>query len=654
MSKYIFDIESNGLLQEATKMWCICFKNIDTEVNHIFLEGDLKWQELLNEATLVAGHNLVGFDLMLLEKLFGYTLPKTCKVRDTLTMSQVLNYKRFGNDGHSLDAWGKHLGKFKQVHEDWSKFSLEMLSRCQSDVELNYSVYKILLVEFEAIYQKNPQISVYLKSEQAVTRWVTRANLSGWPFAYEKAMDLYDILETEVQRAHSQISGILGIKCVAVDKKKGIVEVKKPRWVKTGFYDQHTANWFGADVCSGLEGEERRVEGPYCRVTFEPLSLDSVYDIKLFLYRHGWEPTEWNYKTDPLTHRRVQTTPKIVEEDLKYLGEQGQLYAEYMIVRSRHAILKSWIEDACITLESGEKIKVLEYEDLDLGRLSEYDIRLHGDCFTIGTPSFRSRHRIIANVPVGEINKDGTPVSIYGAEMRALFKCLPGYKIIGCDSVGNQARALAYYLESDEYTDILLNHDIHSYNAEVATSALKEMKVNHIVTRADAKKLLYATMFGGSGAKLWLIMFGHRDQTQGNQFKNEFIKSIPGFKSLVDKLENIYGKTRTFGEGYIYSIAGNRIYVDSFHKLLVYLLQATEKITCSAALMLAAERLEEAKIEYIPLIYYHDEYDFMVKEKDIEKAIEISEKSFDDGARLFNITIMSGKAKTGANWLETH
>ena len=667
MTKYVIDCETDGLLMEATRMHLLCAHELDSGIDYIFLGNDLRWMELFDKAELLIGHNIVGFDLFIWEKLFDYHLPKTCRVRDSLTMSQVLNYKRFGNKGHSIEAWGEYFNKPKKAHEDWTQFSPEMLERCQGDVAICKMAHDKLSEEFNELYKKNPQISGYLKAEQAVTRWVTRANLSGWPFAYEKAMDLYDILETEVQRAHSQISGILGIKCVAVDKKKGIAEVKKPRWVKTGFYDQHTANWFGVDICSGLEGEERLVEGPYCRVTFEPLSLDSVYDVKLFLYRHGWEPTEWNYKTDPITHRRVQTTPKIVEEDLKYLGEQGKLYAEYMIVRSRHAILKSWIEDACIVTPGedikvgdknirvlGSRIKVLEYEDLDLGKLNEYDIRLHGSCFTIGTPSMRARHQIIANVPVGEQNKDGTPVSIYGKEMRALFKCLPGYKIIGADSAGNQARGLAYYLNSEEYTYILLNEDTHNHNANVATAALKTMGIDYTVTRAQAKKILYAFLFGASGAKLWLIIFGNRDQTQGNKFKTEFIKAVPGFKALIDKLENTYGKTRTYGEGYIYSLAGNRIYCDSFHKLLVYLLQACEKVTCSTSLMLTAERLEKAKIEYIPLLMYHDELDFMVKEEDVEEAVKISLGAFVDGPKMYGIEIMSGTAKVGDSWLDVH
>ena len=69
----------------------------------------------MEEASLLIGHNILGFDLPALEKLFGWTLPKTVNLHDTLIMSQVQNYKRFGNDGHSLRRWGEFFGFPKET-----------------------------------------------------------------------------------------------------------------------------------------------------------------------------------------------------------------------------------------------------------------------------------------------------------------------------------------------------------------------------------------------------------------------------------------------------------------------------------------------------------------------------------------------------------
>jgi DNA polymerase-1 len=630
MSRWVFDIETDGLLVQVTRMWILAAFNLDTRKMHYWTIDDLGWQEVFNEATLVVGHNIVGFDLLVLEKLFGYKLPKNCKVHDTLIMSQILDYRRFGSEGHSLAVWGQALNFPKHDFNDWSKLSPQMIEYCLQDVKLGVRVYEELLEEFITLAEKAPQIKHYMKAEHAVAMWAGKANLHGWPFDLNAAKELYTNLEASMQKAYDALNEKLGTKTVAVDKVKGIVETKSPKWTKAGFYDVHTARWFNIDPCSGYEGEERLVAGEYCRVEFQPLSLDSVADVKTFLYRYGWVPTEWNYKPDPTTGKKVKTSPKVTEDSLEFLGGDGKLYTEFLTAKSRFGILKTWIEN---TDENG---------------------MLHGDCMTIGTPSMRTRHSIIVNVPSAD--------SPWGKEMRQLFSTKPGWKVIGCDSAGNQARGLAHYLGDQKFIDTLINGDIHQYNADILTAVVQEigraMKrpdlAEYVVKRPQAKRILYAFLFGASGAKLWSYIFGTLDETYGKKLKNGFLKAVPGFKALLEKLENIYGKTSQNGDGYIPSIAGNRIYVDSFHKLLVYLLQSCEKATCSAAVMLTMERLEAANIPYIPLIMMHDEEDFMVPEEHAEEAAKIGKQAFIDGPKLFGIQIMDGDAKIGNNWYEVH
>jgi hypothetical protein len=622
MSKYVFDIETDGLLDTCTRCWIIHTYNILTGERQTWLEGDLGWQKVFNNSKQLIGHNIIGYDFEALLKIFDYKLPKTVKVSDTLLISQILNYKRFGNDGHSLAAWGESLGYPKVEHEDWSQYSEEMRVRCETDVTLNFKVYQKLLTEFRALKDRAPQLEHYINAEHAVAKWAAITRREGWPFDVDAANVLYHRLEAALKEAEDRLLPLLGTKTVAVDKAKGVVAVKSPRWTKKGCYDTHTSSWFDIDPYSGYEGEERPVDGEYCRVKFEHLKLSSSDDVKIFLYRHGWEPTSWNTKKDEETGEMKNTSPKITKDSLEFLKGDGKLYMEYTSASSRFSILKTWLQNV------------------------DSNNRIHGDCFTIGTPSMRTRHQIIANVPVAK--------SPWGKEMRQLFSCLPGWKIIGCDSVGNQARGLAHYLDSEEFTKLLLEGDVHQANADIATKVLRDMKNSYTVTREDAKKIYYAFMFGGSGAKLWSIMFGSKDKTKGNKFKKGFAASVPGLEALTKKLENIYGKTKQYGDGYIPGIAGNRIYVDSFHKLLVYLLQACEKATCSAAVMLTMERLEKEKIPYIPLIFYHDEEDFMVPEEYADKAAEIGKQSFKDGAELFGIKIMAGDSKIGNSWYEVH
>jgi DNA polymerase I len=620
MSRLVFDIEADGYLHECTRMWILVAHNLDTSETSWWLEGDLGWQEVFNKAEAVIGHNILGYDLAVLMKLFKYELPKSCNVQDTLIMSQTLNFRRFGNDGHSLERWGLEFDFPKIEFDDFSQYSDEMRVYCVRDVDLNVLVYKRLVKEYVQLLSKAPQFQTYLKAEHYAAKWAMYASLHGWPFDIEKGKILYAKLEEEMDKTYKALASKLGMRSVAVDKKNGVVEVKKPKWTKEGFYDAHTARWFDIDPCSGYEGEERPIAGEYCRVQFRDLSLDSPADVKVFLYRNGWEPTDWNYKV--VNGHKVKTSPKITEDSLEFLGGDGKLYSDFTTTKSRHGILKTW----------------LEHLD-DNGRL-------HGDCMVIGTPSMRSRHSIIVNVPSAD--------SAWGREMRELFKSLPGWKLIGCDSASNQARGLAYYLDNPEYTNTLINGDIHQYNADVLSKVIYDMEMLCEVKRGQAKRILYAFLFGASGPKLWSYIFGYADEEYGKKLKKGFTKAVPGFEELLKKLAKIYSSTKKFGDGYIPGIAGNKVYVDSYHKLLVYLLQAFEKATCSAALMLTVQQLEKENIPYIPCIYYHDEIDFMVPEQYAERAAEIGKQAFIDGPKLFGVHIMDGGAKIGDNWYEIH
>ena len=135
--RLVIDIETDGLYDDVTKVWCAVIKDIDkgTVVSVQSKFSSLK--NMLDRATLVIGHNIIDYDLPVLEKILGITY--TGEVFDTYTASCLLNPDRKG--GHSLEAWGKRLGFAKGDFNDWSKFSSEMLDYCIDDVLLSEKVY---------------------------------------------------------------------------------------------------------------------------------------------------------------------------------------------------------------------------------------------------------------------------------------------------------------------------------------------------------------------------------------------------------------------------------------------------------------------------------------------------------------------------------
>jgi len=622
--KILFDVETNGYLRDATNMWCLCATDVVTKKTYDFKEGDLEWQYMMKHAETVIGHHILGYDLLILEKLFKFKISKNTGVVDTLLLSRILDYKRFGEQNHSLETWGEFLGFPKDLFSDFSKYSDELFNRCKVDVQLNAQVYEVLLDELKTRKRVDSRIITYIKAEHAAARWNGQAELHGWPFDLDGANKLYEKISEVVDAATNKLTPLLGTKTVPTDKVGGVVQEKVPKWNADGSYHSNVAKYFGIDPWSGYEGEERLVEGPYCRLSFVPLSLSSVQDVKIFLNRNGWVPTEWNTKRDPVTNKSVKTSPKITEDSLEFLGGDGKLYSEYTVAKSRQSILKGLIENAD---EQG---------------------RVHGSAHLIGTPSMRATHTIVVNMPSAEAE--------WGPEFRKLFKTKPGWKIIGADSSGNQARGLAHYLGDEKYIDTLLNGDVHQFNADILTGICRKLlnRPEFVVTRAQAKRILYAFLFGASGQKLWSYIFSSMDEKQGNLLKNGFVIAVPGFLTLLDSLKEQFKDTKKYGYGYILSIAGVVIYVDSMHKLLVYLLQSCEKATCSAAIMLIMQKLEEENIPYEPYIYYHDEVEFAVPEEYAERAKEIGKWGFREGPRLYGIEIMDGDAKVGDTWYDVH
>jgi DNA polymerase-1 len=665
---FIFDIEANDLLLGVSECWIIGGMIKETREIKYWLNGDLGWMEFLDTVDVIAGHNEVGYDLMVLRKLFNWNPKPTVKIRDTMLMSQFFNYKRFAGDKHSLAAWGEHFEIPKLEFEDFSQFTEEMLTYWKRDIELTDLVYDQVMKEFHLANAKSKNVVNALLAENAVSEFCAMAELSGWPFDKPAAEKLLAEMDAEILTAMEEIEPKLPWKCIAVDKEKGEYPFKTPKWNMSGAYNHHLANWFGIDPLSGQD-EDRLVEGNYTRIIFEPMKMSSNTDMKVWLFQMGWVPTEWNYKRDEVTRKMIRMSPKITLDSLEFLAEDGKMYAAYLTTASRASILRNWINGV------------------------DAEGNVHGSCFTIGTPSMRARHSGIVNVPSAD--------SVWGKEMRQLFTCKPGEKLVGCDSSGNQARGLAHYLKSEEYVKLLLEGDVHTFNFELLDEVcnklgiswtdnildstddypLKKKNVTRLkrfllkkgasweeylktkrpiakaikgAKRAKAKRVLYATLFGAAGLKVCGYVLGHQDKDLGDKIKKGFLKGTPGFADLMDTLNRIYGNTLKTGKGYIPGLGGNKIFCDSPHKLLVYLLQACEKATCGAAIMLTMQRLREEGIPFIPAIMMHDEFQIRVPEMFAERAAEIGVQAFKDGPRLFGITIMDGSASTGFNWYDTH
>lgn len=149
---YAFDIESNGLYDTITDVWCMYIFDVLSGEKwgfrpHEIAKGIIK----LKEADIVVGHNIIDFDLPALAKVYPALKGYTFSVVDTLCLSRFLQPDRNFESppGHSLKAWGIRLGDAKGAYGDevenaWDKFSEEMFEYCEQDVNVTVQLYKVL------------------------------------------------------------------------------------------------------------------------------------------------------------------------------------------------------------------------------------------------------------------------------------------------------------------------------------------------------------------------------------------------------------------------------------------------------------------------------------------------------------------------------
>ena len=116
----------------------------DIDTRTVYKFADTGVFGVLRRAELLIGHNIIGFDNRVVQKLFGIHL-NDIRCHDTFVMSQVLRYKR--KHKHGLKGWGEAISNSK-IEYDWSGFSPEMMKYCVQDVMLNADVYFKLIEEY--------------------------------------------------------------------------------------------------------------------------------------------------------------------------------------------------------------------------------------------------------------------------------------------------------------------------------------------------------------------------------------------------------------------------------------------------------------------------------------------------------------------------
>ena len=468
--KLAFDIETDGLIPDLTKIHCIVARDIDSSEEFRFDgTGDYpsikEGLELLSKADELWGHNIVNYDIPAIQKLVpGWVPPAT--QRDTLILSRLFFTDLLDRDfrsrptnmpgnlygRHSLEAWGHRLGHHKSefgksLEGDWSTYSPEMLEYCARDVEVSVALANTFV----------PKIAQYqwsIDTEHEIARIMSWQEQMGFPFDVRAAQALEGKLRLELDTLSDQMRETF----IFVDG--GVMTPKRANKVRHYFE--------GASFCKLRE--------------FNPTSRHHI--AWAFEHHRGWEPKE----------RTAGGQPKIDDEILREINTKESLAFARILELQKHLGQLSEGKNAWLKLERNG--------------------RLHHSC-VLNTNTGRQAHMRpnLAQVPSAH-------------EYRSLFTPGDSRVQVGADASGLELRCLGHYLsryDSGRFAEEVVNGDIHTALAEI-----------YGTSRKAGKGVTYCLIYGGGNHKLGLTAGAPKGSAsrKGQEIRGKIMSGLAGFAEL--------------------------------------------------------------------------------------------------------------------------
>lgn len=159
----IFDLETDGLYHDVTCIHCLGIHDLDSGQTLVFNDQGseqpiTKGIQLLEDSSCLIGHNIIGYDLPVIRKLYPWFNTSSVSV-DTLVLSRVYHSDLLKTDQkrawkhmplqlygrHSLEAYGHRLGEYKGSFgktTDWKEWSQEMQDYCLQDVQVTTKLWR--------------------------------------------------------------------------------------------------------------------------------------------------------------------------------------------------------------------------------------------------------------------------------------------------------------------------------------------------------------------------------------------------------------------------------------------------------------------------------------------------------------------------------
>ena len=259
--------------------------------------------------------------------------------------------------------------------------------------------------------------------------------------------------------------------------------------------------------------------------------------------------------------------------------------------------------------------------------------RIHHHC-SVATNTHRCAHR---NPNLGQVPSNN--------DFRKLFVASPGKVLVGADLSGIELRMLANILakyDAGRYAEILLTGDIHQVNAD---------RIG--ISRRAVKTVTYAFLYGAGDAKIGYsfdpTLNDRKAKSKGKEIREAFVSAIDGLAELLAAIKTASEK------GFIKSIDGRKILVDSPHKALNYCLQSGAGVVAKRWMVINDKTIKQKELQCNQLAFIHDELQFECHPQHAEYLSTSLVQSARQAGEYYNLRIpIAAEASVGNNWAETH
>jgi len=337
------------------------------------------------------------------------------------------------------------------------------------------------------------------------------------------------------------------------------------------------------------------------KIKYIPFNIGSRQQIADRLMEIGWKPKKHTDKGNVIVNEEVLDGINLPE---------AKKISRYLLLQKRIAQIKSWIE-AC----------------------DDKDNRVHGKVLTLKTVTGRMAHHSpnMAQIPAVR--------SPYGKECRECWTVENPYthSIVGTDASGLELRCLAHLMNDTNFTEEVLNGDIHTANMNMAG----------LTDRDQAKTFIYAFMYGAGASKIGKIV--GKGAKEGQQLIDRFLSNMPALKRVRD------GVTKAGMRGKIKGIDGRLLHVRSPHAALNTLLQGAGAVVCKLWLVNMNKRIQSTGVDAKLVASIHDEYQYEVAKKDVQKFGSITKDAMKDTEQQLQMKCpLDNEWKEGTTWAQTH